>query len=135
MWPNPQETAYLVTFTGEILNGKLRFLYSESNDFWYVKVCIFWKCIQYTIHWDKSQMLKKISCDKMNDTKNALFFLSQAPTHHSFTFNLRILYELKHAVRLSKTACGISHFQFRFVFIKFIFLFNKMHGIFDFKTS
>ena len=29
-----------------------------SNVFWYVKVCIFWKCIQYTIHWDKTQMLK-----------------------------------------------------------------------------
>ena len=25
MWPNPQETAYLVVFTGEILNGKLHF--------------------------------------------------------------------------------------------------------------
>ena len=30
MWLNPQETAYWVTFTEEILNGKLRFLYSES---------------------------------------------------------------------------------------------------------
>ena len=27
MWPNSQETADLVTFTEEILNGKLRFLY------------------------------------------------------------------------------------------------------------
>ena len=26
MWPNPQETADLVTFTEEILNGKLHFL-------------------------------------------------------------------------------------------------------------
>ena len=25
MWPNPQETANLVTFTEEILNGKLHF--------------------------------------------------------------------------------------------------------------
>ena len=25
MWPNPQETADLVTFTEEILNGKLHF--------------------------------------------------------------------------------------------------------------
>ena len=25
MWPNPKETADLVTFTEEILNGKLRF--------------------------------------------------------------------------------------------------------------
>ena len=30
MWPNQQETAYLVTFTEEILNGKLHFLCSDS---------------------------------------------------------------------------------------------------------
>ena len=28
MWPNPQETADLVIFTEEILNGKLRLLFS-----------------------------------------------------------------------------------------------------------
>ena len=28
MWPNPQESADLVTYTGEILNGKLHFLCS-----------------------------------------------------------------------------------------------------------
>ena len=63
-------------------------------------------------------MLKKIPSDKINGTKNALFSLLRAPTHHSFTFNLRFLYELKHNVRLSKTVCGIFHFRFRFVFIK-----------------
>ena len=63
-------------------------------------------------------MLKKIPSDKIKGTKNALFSLSRAPTHHSFTFNLRFLYELKHKVRLSKTVCGIFHFRFRFVFIK-----------------
>ena len=63
-------------------------------------------------------MFKKISSDKINVTKNALFFLSRAQTHHSFTFNLRFLYELKRKVRLSKTVCGIFHFQFRFVLIK-----------------
>ena len=31
MWPNPQETVDLVTFTEEILNGKLHFLCSDSN--------------------------------------------------------------------------------------------------------
>ena len=31
MWPNPQETAYLVTFAEEILNGKLHFLCSEYS--------------------------------------------------------------------------------------------------------
>ena len=98
-----------------------------SNVFWYVKVCIFWKCIQYTIHWDKTQMLKKFPSDKINGTKNALFFLSRAPTHHSFTFNLRFLHELKHKVRLSKTVCGIFHFRFRFVFIK-VYIFVQQNS-------
>ena len=31
MWPNPQETAGLVTFTGEILNGKIDFLCSVGK--------------------------------------------------------------------------------------------------------
>ena len=63
-------------------------------------------------------MLKKFRSDKINATKNALCFLSQAPTHHSFTFNLRFLYELKHKVHLSKTMCGIFHSRFHYVFIK-----------------
>ena len=49
------------------------------------------------------------------------FFLSRAPTHYSFTFNSRFLYELKHKVRLSKSVCGIFHFRFRHVFIKVYF--------------
>ena len=80
-------------------------------------------------------MLKKIPSDKINGTKNALFFLSRTPTHHSFTFNLRFLNELKHKVRLSKTVSGIFHFRFRSVFIKVCFFFNKMQGLFAFKTS
>ena len=39
---------------------------------------------QNTIHWDKIQMLKELHLDKINGTKNVLFFLSSAPTHHSF---------------------------------------------------
>ena len=63
-------------------------------------------------------MLKEIPSNKINGTKTAFFFPSRAPTHHSFTFNLQFLYELKHNVRLSKIVCGIFHFRFRFVFIK-----------------
>ena len=33
MWPNPQETVDLVTFTEEILNGKFHFLCSDSSGF------------------------------------------------------------------------------------------------------
>ena len=32
MWPNPQETADLVTFNEEILSGKLHFLFSEKKN-------------------------------------------------------------------------------------------------------
>ena len=80
-------------------------------------------------------MLKKFPSDKINGTKNALFFLSQAATHQNFTFNLRCLYELKRKVRLSKTACEIFHFRFRFAFIKVYIFFNKMNGLVDFKMS
>ena len=71
-------------------------------------------------------MLKKFSLDKINGTKNAPFFLSQGPTHHSFTFDLRFLCELKQNVCVSKTVCGIFHFRFRFVFIK-VYIFVQ-HG-------
>ena len=36
-------------------------------------------------------MLTKFPSDKVNVTKNAHFFLSRAPTHHSFTFHLLLL--------------------------------------------
>ena len=63
-------------------------------------------------------MLKTFPSEKINVTKNALFFLSRASTHHGFTFNSRFLYELKPKVRVSKNVWGIFHFRFRFVFIK-----------------
>ena len=85
---------------------------------------VLWKFIQCTIHWDKTQMLKKFPSNKINVTKNALFFLSRAPTHHSFTLNSRFLYGLKDKIRLSKSVCGIFHFQFRFVFSR-VYIFVK----------
>ena len=72
-------------------------------------------------------MSKKFPSNKINGTKNALCFLSRAPTHHSFTFNLRFLYELKHKVRLSKTICGNFHFRFRLVFIK-VYIFVQQNA-------
>ena len=63
-------------------------------------------------------VLKKFPSDTINGTKNALFFLLRAPTHHSVASNLRFLYELKHKVRLAKTMSRIFCFQFLFVFIE-----------------
>ena len=74
-----------------------------SNVFRYVKVCIFWKCIQYTIHWDKTQILKKIAFGQNKRYRKCLSFVLLTVTHHSFTFNLRFFYGLRHKVRLSKT--------------------------------
>ena len=67
----------------------------SNNFFWYVKVGIF-----NTLYIEKTKMLKIIPLEKINGTKNALFFLSRAPTHHSLTFNLPFLYELQQKVRL-----------------------------------
>ena len=58
-------------------------------------------------------MVNELPSDKIYGTKNALFLFSRAPTHHSFTFNLRFLHELKQKVR------------FRFVFIKVCFFVHE----------
>ena len=71
-------------------------------------------------------MLKKFPSEKINVTKIALFFLSGAPSHHSFTVNSQFLYYLKHKLHLSKTLHGISHFRFRLAFTKvYIFVQQK----------
>ena len=55
------------------------------------------------------------------------FFFLQAPTHHSFIFNLRFLYDLMREVRLSKLMCGVFHFRFSFVFIK-VYIFVQQNA-------
>ena len=47
--------------------------------------------------------VEKYHLDKTMLPKNALFCLSRAPNHHSFTFNSQFLNELKHKARLSKS--------------------------------
>ena len=48
-----------------------------SNFFWYVKVCIFRKSIQYTTDWDKKQMLKKTSFRQNKLYSNTPFFFGE----------------------------------------------------------
>ena len=80
-------------------------------------------------------MLKKSPSGKINGTKDALFFLSRAPTHHRFTFNLRFLHELKHTRSVSLKLCvEFPMFDSVSFLLKFIFLFSKIHGLFDIKT-
>ena len=95
--------------------------------FFYIKVYILWNFIQYTIHWDKTQISKNFPSGKINCTKNIPFFLLRAPAHHSFIFNRRFLNELKHKVHVSKNVRGIFNFRFRFVFINvYIFVQQKV---------
>ena len=111
---------YILTHTHTHTKGFNNFKTNQQkcrgNVFWYVKTPIFWKCIQYTIHWDKTQILEKFPLDKINGTENALLFLLQATTNCSFTFTLQFLYARKHKVRLSKTG---EKFRFHFLFMKF----------------
>ena len=75
-----------------------------------------------------------MSFEQNKSQKNALFCLSRAPTHRSFTVHSRLLYELKQKISLSKSLCGISHFRFRFVFIKFFIFVQQKAWLFDFET-
>ena len=92
-----------------------------SNVFWYVKKCILWKCIQYTIHSHIKHKCQKFPSGKVSGIKSALFYLSQTYTHHSFTFNLWFLYELARFVSL-KLWLGFSIFDPVLLLLKFIFV-------------
>ena len=48
-----------------------------GNVFWHVKISIFWKSIQYTIHWGKTQILKKFPSDKITVQKIPSFFFRE----------------------------------------------------------
>ena len=83
-------------------------------------------------------MSKKFPLDKINVTKNTLFFLSRAPTYHNFTFSPQFLYNLKHKVHLSKSVCmcvEFSIFDSISFLLKFTLLFDKTYGLFDFEIS
>ena len=70
-------------------------------------------------------MSKKFPWDKIKGTKNALFFLSRAPTNHSFTSTKFVSLKL---------CVGFSIFDSISFLLKFIFLLNKKHELFDFKS-
>ena len=61
-------------------------------------------------------MLRRFRLDKINGTKILSFSFRELQLI-SFTFNLRLLYELKYKARLSETMCEVFHFRFRFAFI------------------
>ena len=80
-------------------------------------------------------MFKKFPSERISSAKNSLSFHLRASAHHSFIFNLRFLYDLKHKARLSKSVCGIFSFRLRFIFIKVYICLSKKYELFDFRSS
>ena len=90
---------------------------------------IFCKLIQNIIHWDKTQMIKKIASDKIN--KECTLFSFANSTHHSFTSDSQCLYELKHKVHFSKSVCGVFHLSLYFCSRSMGSLTLKCHNFFQ----
>ena len=88
------------------------------NIFWYVKVYVFWKFIQYTTHWDKTQKTSQ----KMHS-----FFFRELVTVFSFSFSLFFFTYASWSTRfISLELCvGFSIPSFLSVLSKLIFLFKK----------
>ena len=83
-----------------------------SNVFWCVKVCVFWNCIQYTIHSDKTKILKKFPLDKINGTKNTRFYLLLL-LYDSY-MSWRFFFSLKLCVGFSSS---VSVYSLNFIFL------------------
>ena len=92
----------------------------SNVSFWYVKVFIFWKCIQHTIHWDKAQMLKKNSVRQYKRhclLALTLFFFREL----EFFTDLLLICDcyMSWSKRfVSLKLCWIFHFRFLSGFIK-----------------
>ena len=87
--------------------------------------------IPYTLR--KNANVKEYPLGKINDTKNALFFLLRALTHHSFSFNSRFLSELKHnptGIYLLKVNNRNTRTRFEICLKLTIKIPERRHGIF-----
>ena len=82
----------------------------------------------------KHKYLKNFLWTKWMVPKKLFFRI--VPTHHSFTFNLWLFYEPKYIRLISLKLCvEFSIFDSISFLLKFIFLVNKMYGLFNLKTS
>ena len=100
-----------------------------SNVSWYVEVCIFWKCVQYTIDWYTIQ----IPFGQNKRYERSLFWELELITVLLLICDFYMSWSAKF-VSL-KLCVWFSIFDSVLFLLKFIFLFNKMHGLYDFKTS
>ena len=102
-----------------------------------MKVCIFWKCIQCTIHWDKMQMLKKIC---FGENKRPSFLNDGVPTSVSLFLSIRSSVRLFVCLSVCCAPllrnCALSNHNFWYTCVKwwylqvFFFLIFFKFGIF-----
>ena len=101
-----------------------------SNVLWYVKVYMFWKFVQYTIHLAKAKMLKKLLPIKSTLQKMYSFYFREL--QHITVFLLIHNSYMSWGLVSVKACAGFSIFD-SFLF-EFIFFFKKKHGVFDYET-
>ena len=107
-----------------------------SNVFWYVIVCVFCKCIQYMIYWDKTKMVKRFPLDKITSIQKLPSYFFHELQLITVIFLICDFYMGWSTRFVSLKMCvGFSIFDSVLFLLKFIFLLNKMHGVFHFKTS
>ena len=111
------------------LQGFWRFLKKaikvyEVMFFWHGKVYLFWKFIQYTIHWDKTQIFKKNLSDKTDLTK-MYSFLFRELQHITLLLLIRNSYTSWSTMFISLEVSWDFPFSIPFVFIKLYFFPQK----------
>ena len=79
-------------------------------------------------------MVKKFSSKKINGAKMPSFFLRELKLIEVLLLICNS-YMSRRTRFFSPKLCGTFHFQFGFFFVKVYIFFNKMHGVFDCKTS
>ena len=55
-------------------------------------VCIFWKYIQYTVPWGKTQILKKLPSDKINGTKICLLYFASSNSSQFYSWFVILIF-------------------------------------------
>ena len=95
--------------------------------FWHGKVYLFWKFIQYTIHWDKTQIFKKNLSDKTDLTK-IYSFLFRELQHITLLLLIRNSYTSWSTMFISLEVSWDFPFSIPFVFIKLYFFSTKSMG-------
>ena len=110
MWPNPQETADLITFTGEILNRKLHFLCNVSS--FIIFHHVYWNLSSFSFI--RRQVYHKFSNRRFLENLNVFIQIKR-------NLNEKWLHALPEIVKFLRTLtikiCGGVSFQYSYKWV------------------